>query len=54
MHIHTVVNALQLRNSIMNKELDSRWLKYMPGWEKIPLNIQASSCLLYTSDAADE
>lgn len=42
MHIHTVVNAFQLRKSIMNKELDSRWLKYMPGWEKIPLNIQAS------------
>jgi len=42
MHIHTVVNALQLRKSIISKELDSRWLKYMPGWEKIPLNIQAS------------
>ena len=42
MHIHTVVNALQLRNSILSKELDSRWLKYMPGWEKIPFNIQAS------------
>ena len=42
MHIHTVVNALQLRKSIINKELDSRWLKYMPGWQEIPLNIQAS------------
>ena len=42
MHIHTVVNAFQLRKSIMNKELDSRWLKYMQGWVKIPLNIQAS------------
>ena len=42
MHIHTVVNALQLRKSIISKELDSRWLKYMPGWEEIPLNIQAS------------
>ena len=42
MHIHTVVNALQLRKSIIRKELDSRWLKYMPGWQEIPLNIQAS------------
>ena len=42
MHIHTVVNAFQLRKSIMSKELDSRWLKYMPGWQEIPLNIQAS------------
>ena len=42
MHIHTVVNAFQLRKSIISKELDSRWLKYMPGWEEIPLNIQAS------------
>ena len=42
MHVHTVVNALQLRKSIINKELDSRWLKYMPGWQEIPLNIQAS------------
>ena len=42
MHTHTVVNALQLRKSIINKELDSRWLKYMPGWQEIPLNIQAS------------
>lgn len=42
MHIHTVVNALQLRKSIKSKELDSRWLKYMPGWQEIPLNIQAS------------
>ena len=42
MHIHTVVNALQLRKSIISKELDSRWLKYMPGWQEIPLNIQAS------------
>ena len=41
MHIHTVVNALQLRKSIISKELDSRWLKYMPGWQEIPLNIQA-------------
>ena len=41
-HIHTVVNALQLRKSIISKELDSRWLKYMPGWQEIPLNIQAS------------
>jgi len=42
MHIHTVINALQLRKSIISKELDSRWLKYMPGWQEIPLNIQAS------------
>ena len=42
MHIHTVVNALQLRKSIISKELDTRWLKYMPGWQEIPLNIQAS------------
>ena len=42
MHIHTIVNALQLRKSIISKELDSRWLKYMPGWQEIPLNIQAS------------
>ncbi|MBL6719733.1 MAG: MAPEG family protein [Candidatus Marinimicrobia bacterium] len=42
MHIHTVVNALQIRKSIISKELDSRWLKYMPGWQEIPLNIQAS------------
>tara|TARA_Y100001970_G_C13721746_1_gene597014 strand:- start:96 stop:470 length:375 start_codon:yes stop_codon:yes gene_type:complete len=42
MHIHTVVNAFQLRKSIISKELDSRWLKYMPGWQEIPLNIQAS------------
>jgi hypothetical protein len=42
MHVHTVVNALQLRKSIVSKELDSRWLKYMPGWQEIPLNIQAS------------
>ena len=42
MHVHTVVNALQLRKSIMSKELDTRWLKYMPGWQEIPLNIQAS------------
>jgi hypothetical protein len=42
MHIHTVVNALQLRKSIISKELDSRWLKYMPGWQEIPLNIQSS------------
>ena len=42
MHVHTVVNALQLRKSIIKKELDSRWLKYMPGWQEIPLNIQAS------------
>ena len=42
MHTHTVVNALQLRKSIISKELDSRWLKYMPGWQEIPLNIQAS------------
>ena len=42
MHVHTVVNAFQLRKSIISKELDSRWLKYMPGWQEIPLNIQAS------------
>ena len=42
MHIHTTVNAFQIRKSIINKELDSRWLKYMPGWQEIPLNIQAS------------
>ena len=42
MHVHPVVNALQLRKSIISKELDSRWLKYMPGWQEIPLNIQAS------------
>ena len=42
MCIRDSVNAFQLRKSIMNKELDSRGLKYMPGWEKIPLNIQAS------------
>ena len=42
MHIHTVVNAIKLRKSIISKELDSRWLKYMPGWQEIPLNIQAS------------
>ena len=42
MHIHTVINAFQLRKSIISKELDSRWLKYMPGWQEIPLNIQAS------------
>ena len=42
MHIHTVVNAFQLRKSIISKELDSKWLKYMPGWQEIPLNIQAS------------
>ena len=42
MHVHTVVNALQLRKSIISKELDSGWLKYMPGWQEIPLNIQAS------------
>ena len=42
MHIHTTVNAFQIRKSIINKELDSRWLKYMPGWQEIPLKIQAS------------
>ena len=42
MHIHTTVNAFQIRKSIINKELDSRWLKYMPGWQEIHLNIQAS------------
>ena len=42
MHIHTTVNAFQIRKSIKNKELDFRWLKYMPGWQEIPLNIQAS------------
>ena len=42
MHIHTAVNAFQIRKSLMSKELDYRWLKYMPGWQEIPLNIQAS------------
>ena len=40
--MHRPLQIAHLRKSIMNKELDSRWLKYMPGWEKIPLNIQAS------------
>lgn len=42
MHLHTVVNALQIKKSIVSKELDPRWLKYMPGWQEIPDNIQAS------------
>ena len=42
MHLHTVINASQIKKSLMSKELDYRWLKYMPGWQEIPLNIQAS------------
>tara|TARA_Y100000748_G_C15488282_1_gene485592 strand:- start:434 stop:868 length:435 start_codon:yes stop_codon:yes gene_type:complete len=42
MHLHTFVNALQIRKSIISKELDPRWLKYMPGWQEIPNDIQAS------------
>jgi len=42
MHLHTFVNAFQIRKSILSKELDPRWLKYMPGWQEIPNNIQAS------------
>ena len=42
MHLHTLVNALQIKKSIVSKELDPRWLKYMPGWQEIPNNIQAS------------
>jgi hypothetical protein len=42
MHLHTLVNALQIKKSIVSKELDPRWLKYMPGWQEIPDNIQAS------------
>ena len=42
MHVHVIVNAMQIRKSVLSKELDSRWLKYMPGWQEIPNNIQAS------------
>ena len=42
MHLHTFVNALQIRKSIIDKKLDPRWLKYMPGWQEIPNEIQAS------------
>ena len=42
MHLHTVVNASQIRKSLISKELDSRWLKYMTGWQEIHLNIQVS------------
>ncbi|MFL2510754.1 MAG: MAPEG family protein [Candidatus Neomarinimicrobiota bacterium] len=42
MHLHTLVNALQIKKSILSKELDPRWLKFMPGWQEIPDNIQAS------------
>ena len=42
MHVHVVVNAMQIRKSVLNKNLDSRWLKYMPGWQEIPNDIQAS------------
>ena len=42
MHIHVVINAIQIRKSVLNQELDPRWLKYMPGWQKIPDNVQAS------------
>ena len=41
-HLHTLVNALQIKKSILSKELDPRWLKFMPGWQEIPDNIQAS------------
>ena len=42
MHLHTFVNALQIKKSILSRELDARWLKYMPSWQEIPNNIQAS------------
>ena len=42
MHMHVVVNAMQIRKSVLNQELDPRWLKYMPGWQEIPDDIQAS------------
>ena len=42
MYLHTLVNALQIKKSILSKELDPRWLKFMPGWQEIPDNIQAS------------
>jgi hypothetical protein len=42
MHVHLVVNAMLIRKSVLNKKLDPRWLKYMPGWQEIPNDIQAS------------
>ena len=41
-HVHVVVNAMLIRKSVLNKKLDSRWLKYMTGWQEIPNDIQAS------------
>ena len=41
-HLHTAMNAMTLRESIKSKELDWRWLKYMPSWQAIPDNVQSS------------
>ena len=41
-HLHTLTNAMILRESIKSKELDVRWLKYMPSWQAIPNNVQSS------------
>ena len=41
-YLHTFLNAKTIEKAVKTKELDSRWLKFMPSWQEIPDNVQAS------------
>ena len=41
-YLHTFFNANTIRKAIQSKELDWRWMKFMPSWQQIPDDVQAS------------
>ncbi len=41
-YLHTFFNANTVRKAIQTKELDWRWMKFMPSWQQIPDDVQAS------------
>ena len=41
-YLHTFLNAKTIEKALKIKELDSRWLKFMPSWQEIPDSVQAS------------
>jgi len=40
--LQTSLNAQKVKNAVLNKSLDPKWLKFMPSWEVVPDEIQAS------------
>ena len=41
-YLHTFFNANTVKKAIQTKDLDWRWMKFMPSWQQIPDDVQAS------------